>query len=377
MKIRLFHTGDWHIGKGRASWGKEVSLARSSAVIDAIYATARRLKADGVIAAGDIFDNKTVLYQELRLLAEKMAEHASEKRGIPTYMIPGNHDGIREGATNLDWLSVLAQEEMPNLHVAITPTLVNIAPGLSLYLVPAEWSENQKWVEKAVRKLPDDESVVFVGHAAVEGSVYDSGVPSDSTLNLSKAGKSKKVLWWAFGDIHTHQRIPTLPRGNGSYSGSPAQMNFGEKLPKGGVLITLSDKSGSWRVASSDFVEIASDDIAPLHTVSSADEEIPDNALLKLGKDVVLPSEKREAIVARVVDDQSHGVGYEKMSKKIAKVIPFDPLLGDPDKITADLRRLMKRAYRGEKTPGFKSAKAGLKTIVREAVSTFRDRIEL
>jgi DNA repair exonuclease SbcCD nuclease subunit len=107
--------------------------------------------------------------------------------------------------------------------------------GVSWLLVPNRgWADTDfnlivaTMVEVAREK--HDAPVVVVAHEAVKGSQTDNGYVLNSKLHLDEA---LAVTYWALGDIHLTQRILS----NAFYSGAPYQVDFGEGIEKGVLLV--------------------------------------------------------------------------------------------------------------------------------------------
>lgn len=355
-RFKLLQCGDLHIGRGRSTWGEETSLQRAALLFDCIYETARVERADAVLICGDVFDVKSVTNAERELVTEKLLKYAG-REGLPTYVISGNHDLRAAGESNLDVLAVVSESgEVPNLHVApaneVRVWQANL-DGLEIVGAPVGFSEAQEEVERLVDRLtvpdPDAQKVqyVFMGHGTVRGSVRNDANwrPSEQEdarrLSLRDvATRAPQVVYWAYGDVHRRQKLPTLPTGaNGWYAGSPIQMDFGEQQDRGVLIVALDKGSDGWAYVGKRYVRIDSPEagFAPLVTLTeeSQIDSLPPDALIRIAPGLVLPTARHEQIVKtfKVVDDRSTP---EALLHDLTPTLDgegglqvFDPLLSD------------------------------------------------
>jgi DNA repair exonuclease SbcCD nuclease subunit len=183
---------------------------------------------DFVIVAGDIFDRVDLTNQDRQILSNWLA--ATPK---PVVMISGNHDARspKIGDTCLSYLSVLPLER--HLIHDGDPELIKWQ-GANLILVPWHgWSNHEFYpiVSALLDRVEDDDPIIVVAHEAFAGGVVDSG------MEITKPGQPKipdfPNIYWALGDLHLFQSM-----GNGAYyCGSPHQIDFGERLGKGCLVV--------------------------------------------------------------------------------------------------------------------------------------------
>lgn len=377
---RFLQTGDLHVGRGRTAFGERVVLERTKRMFDVIFREASEQKCHAVLITGDIFDTKTVTNSEREAVTRKLMQYAG-RDGIPTYVIPGNHDLTTATSGNLDYLAEVATSgEVPNLHIAFSHTVEvwEAAPGLSVIGAPVGFSESQTWLDDYVAKLPKDRQYVFMGHGSIQGCVRnDAGwkptMQEDSKrLSLANAAVlAPQIVWWAYGDIHKRQKLPTLPEGaNGWYSGSPIQMDFGEQPDRGALIIALDQEAEGWKFAGRRYVRFDTPEngFAPLVTITDASqiESVPRDALIRIAKGVIIPSDRHQQVVRdlKVVDDRSLP---EVAGSPVTQGIEvFDPLLSDLAVVEREV--LSGLSGKSEKT------EAEAKKVVGLAVERFRER---
>jgi len=377
---RFLQTGDLHVGRGRTAFGERVVLERTKRMFDVIFREASEQKCHAVLITGDIFDTKTVTNSEREAVTRKLMQYAG-RDGIPTYVIPGNHDLTTATSGNLDYLAEVATSgEVPNLHIAFSHTVEvwEAAPGLSVIGAPVGFSESQTWLDDYVAKLPNDRQYVFMGHGSIQGCVRnDAGwkptMQEDSKrLSLANAAVlAPQIVWWAYGDIHKRQKLPTLPDGaNGWYSGSPIQMDFGEQPDRGALVIALDQEAEGWKFAGRRYVRFDTPEngFAPLVTITDASqiESVPRDALIRIAKGVIIPSDRHQQVVRdlKVVDDRSLP---EVAGSPVTQGIEvFDPLLSDLAVVEREV--LSGLSGKSEKT------EAEAKKVVGLAVERYRER---
>lgn len=379
-RFRFLQTGDLHVGRGRTAFGEAVTLQRSGLLFDVIFRTAKEQNCHAVLITGDVFDTKAVTNGERELVARKLAQYAG-RDGIPTYVIQGNHDLLKANSGNLDYLAEISQTgEIPNLHVSFSHTVSiwELEAGLSVIGAPVGFSESQKWLDEYVKTLPTDRQFVFMGHGTIQGCVRnDSGwkptsQEDEKRLSLKNAASAApQIVFWAYGDIHKKQKLPTLPPGaNGWYSGSPIQMDFGETPDRGALVVALDHDGSRWSYKGQRYVRFDTPDsgFAPLITVTdpSQIDSLPKEALIRIAKGVVLPSDKHSQVVRemKVVDDRS--LPAIAAQKGVTGLEAFDPLL-------ADLAEVEREVLGDLKTENEK-AEVEAKKVVGLAVERYRSR---
>lgn len=391
-RFRFLQTGDIHVGRGRGSWGEEVSLARSGKLFDELYAVAHEQKCHALLITGDIFDRKSVTNAERELVSHKLTLHSVK---MPTYIIPGNHDLRTKSNSNLDYLAEITEksDEIPNLHIAfadresIWPAPVGDMPeGLFIVGAPGPLSEDQTWVESfATKAALASKRYIFMGHGTIAYCMRNDALwrpkdKDDKGISLGAAALSQNIIWWAYGDIHKRQKLPTLPRGaNGWYAGSPIQMDFGETPNRGALVVACDhDKKRGWFYKGRRFIRLDDRGFAPLITVTKEEEidSLPDEALLRLAKGLVLPSSRHEQVVTtlKVVEDRSTPEAAVKAAQgqvegegEVEVLEAFDPLLADlgavEDDVLAALPHADDETIRGE-----------ARKVVGLAVDRYRER---
>ena len=393
-RLRVLQVGDLHVGRGRSSWGEKVSLERAAHLFDVIYQTAKAEKVHAVLITGDVFDTKAVTNKEREIVVRKLTKYAG-RDGIATYVIPGNHDLVTKTASNLDFLAEITEqtEEIPNLHVAfahresiwpLPSTSFGLPAGFQVLGVPVTLSEDQDWIESFCGKLPTASQYIAMGHATIQGCVRNDANwrPTDAEdmqrLSLGEAAKrAPQVIWWAWGDIHKRQRLPTLPgHTNGWYAGSPVQMDFGERPDRGGLVVAFDWTEAGWTFKGRRYVRMDDQGFAPLVTVLREEDidTLPPDALIRLGAGLILPESRHKQLVStlKVVEDRSTpeaaltAAGTNEDGEPMPLEV-FDPLL-------ADLSVVEDTVLEGLPKADEPVVRAEARKIVELAVERFRAR---
>ena len=94
-KIKIFHTGDFHLDSPFSGCNVKESDTRREALRCAFSAALERAASDGcdlILIAGDLFDCGYVTAETV-----SRAFNDIEKCGIPLVVTPGNHDPYRAG----------------------------------------------------------------------------------------------------------------------------------------------------------------------------------------------------------------------------------------------------------------------------------------
>ncbi len=86
--IRLLHTSDWHLG--RQLYGHSL-LEDQAFALERLLELIDRTKPHGLLIAGDVFDRPLPPEAAVTLL-DRFLNETANKRQLPVFLIPGNHD---------------------------------------------------------------------------------------------------------------------------------------------------------------------------------------------------------------------------------------------------------------------------------------------
>lgn len=218
------------MGSGRSGNRVPDYLERQEAAIRAVYEVGAEYSYD-VIVAGDMFDNKTVLPNELAMVVRVLTE--MDGRGFRTLIVRGNHDQFGQDLTYLSTLDELARAHLQNTVVVYDrPEWVTLF-DVPVLAVPGFNTDFNEAVDAALARW-DGGPIVCVGHELFKGCTADNG------FVLQAAGHDRliphdKVLYYAFGDLHTHQQVPGCPRA--WYCGAPVMHRYSDHADKGFLLV--------------------------------------------------------------------------------------------------------------------------------------------
>ena len=269
--MKVLHTSDWHAGK---------RLGRTITRTGELTATIRQMvdlveehRIDLVLAAGDLFDKQTNIPAEtVGLVLDGLIDLAHDTR-VPVVAVSGNHDPA-------DWFEHMARTLTPHrvhmigsvrphprswiTHRADVPLVTvttrngqdavvaavpfireqqlfdafDITPGTER----GAYAENMRQVcarysEAAIEEAQHRDGRSFLmGHFLISGArVLGGGMPrgerpldmSDTYATLPQTVDTG-VDYVALGHVHNPQSLPGL-YSPGEYSGSPIQMDFGER----------------------------------------------------------------------------------------------------------------------------------------------------
>lgn len=232
--FKFLHIADIHFDAPLASvdpqLGQELKSSQKKAFRRAVDRCIDE-QVDGLIIAGDLFDNERIALDTEKFLTEEFERLAGEE--IAIFYAPGNHDPV----------IAMPFKFKDNVHVFDRDdpqeVILEDGEGQRCRIVGVgHLSDREK--RNLIRKFPiktDDMLHVGVAHAMVESveAAQEKGryLPT-SVSDLEKTGYD----YWALGHIHQRQQIKGLPI---HYSGAIQGLNINETGVKGGNLVTLAD----------------------------------------------------------------------------------------------------------------------------------------
>lgn len=221
--FRFIHASDLHLGRRFATIPQpqdgnirgRLMEARHGAIARLAQA-ARRHGAAHVLLAGDTFDTATPSAHILRQALTAMGEDP----GIQWWLLPGNHDNLRNAEPLWDSLRA---EAPANVHPLTTATPVMLDETASLLPVPVTHRVPGHDLTEVLLHMPSPDGALRIGLA--HGGVTDfddSGghIPPDRA-------QSAALDYLALGDWHGQQAINRRTH----YSGTPEQDRFKHKGP--------------------------------------------------------------------------------------------------------------------------------------------------
>ncbi len=257
--MKFLHTSDWHVGRRIRGRSRD---DEQKAVLSEIVGIADSHRVDVTIVAGDLFDlsspssaDEALVYRTLLDLAEV----------APVSVIAGNHDGTGR----LEAVRPLL--DLGRITVVATPRRADEGGvaiyediGLKLAMLPFVSQRGVVKVEDIMQLDPDQHSQKYEERMRRVIETLVSGMGTDTvnvlTSHLTVYGASPgggerdahifgyalppqafpgTLSYVALGHLHRQQRIPAPSQV--WYSGSPLQLDFGERADEKGVLLVEAD----------------------------------------------------------------------------------------------------------------------------------------
>ena len=249
--MKIIHTSDWHLG---ISLHNSTLIEEQRSFVDYLISFVKEENIDGIIIAGDIFDNSVSSSEAISVYNYAVTSLCNEL-GIPVIISAGNHDGAARLASCNELLIKAGLYVYGKLTIEIKPVLIgdvciftipyfNIDEVRALY--PTEkvssYSEAMEIVVNKIKSsfIPNKKNILIC-HCFVGGSELSES--DRSALVGGTSIVSQEVFegfdYVAMGHLHKAQN-----RGyNIRYSGSPLKYSFSEALHKKTItLITIEDE---------------------------------------------------------------------------------------------------------------------------------------
>lgn len=208
--LRLFVTGDNHIGRRYLSYGKEtreILREKRLSALDGMVEAANRESCDLLVVTGDLFDNTySVAKQEVEAALDKL----SGFRGVAA-VLPGNHDYYDETEKLWQYFhsaaetkdNILLLNRYQPYPLELNGKRVVLYPALCTSKHSAPGENNLDWIKGT--RIPRDEAFhIGVAHGAVEGETIDS--EGEYFLMRRAELEAVPVDVWLLG--HTHIPFP-------------------------------------------------------------------------------------------------------------------------------------------------------------------------
>ena len=218
MSFRFIHTSDLHLGtkfanipeppdgsvRGRLREARHGAIAR-------IAAAARDHGATDILVAGDTFDTPTPSLSVVRQALSAMGEDQT----IRWWLLPGNHDNLREAEPLWD---KIARDAPNNVHAILDASPISLSPEATLLPCPVVWRSAGADPTDALVSMRSEAGTLRIGLA--HGGVTDftdagANIPPDRDV-------SAQLDYLALGDWHGRVTIGARVQ----YCGSPEQDRF-------------------------------------------------------------------------------------------------------------------------------------------------------
>jgi exonuclease SbcD len=266
MAFKFLHTSDLHFGAARRlTPGSLDYLKRHEETLDRLLKVAVKERVDFILVSGDLFESASTTIPEL-IAAFEFFTKAGEI--APTVVTAGNHDELMVGEFQTQWLKML---NIPNVEFVSKPQVITLGhKGGPSHIAAIPWTgiKNQEQFDQLLYdvNLGVGEVEIMMLHECFAGVTLDSGLVSKGGITIPNI---PSIRYFACGDIHKMQRLQVRGRaigGGAYYSGAPMQYNFGDLLPKGCMVVEVSDD----RIYTPTFVEIPQ--AIELHNITSLDQ---------------------------------------------------------------------------------------------------------
>ena len=210
--LRIFLTGDNHIGRRYSSHAKAAEIAEERiAVFSRLVERANAERCDLFVIAGDLFDNTYgVAKREVRRLLEML----SAFRGTVVYL-PGNHDHYDPDAklwqyftdAQREYGNILLLNEYRPYQLSLGDGEAVLYPALCTSLHSAPGENHLGWIAaEGILSGPEPDGKYRIGlaHGAVEGETIDR---EGAYFQMSRSElEAIPVDVWLIG--HTHVPFP-------------------------------------------------------------------------------------------------------------------------------------------------------------------------
>ena len=265
--MRILHCADIHIGD---SQNIPHNLERQFAAWDEIYRIADKNKCKYVLVAGDLVDSTTISEKARAWLNRKILEVHAAYPKITTILISGNHDVYISTQSMLRIFKDTSDNFLDRFYIVeLKPKLLELG-NLSVFCIPYKKGLTTKKLRSMIHKAHAKHKgkyFVVMAHFYAQGAVLDNGYDKGGDVKIGEP------VWdyFALGDIHKRQKMGKMCY----YSGSPIQHTFGDKLPKGVIIVDLKQHKVKK-------VNIESSNIPRLVTLKEVPEKWPENAYVRL-----------------------------------------------------------------------------------------------
>lgn len=235
--MKLFHLSDLHLGKVVHGYAM---LEEQEHALNLVLTLADREQPQGLLIAGDVFDRSVAPAQALRLLDDFLV--ALSKRGIPAFIIAGNHDSPER-------LSFAASLMAPSgIHIAPqydgqvhTHTLMDDLGPVDIHLLPFirpaqvkkafpeavinTWTDAVRTALSSVRLDPERRHVLVAHQFVTGGQTSESEEFSVGGADNVDAAAFSGFDYVALGHLHRPQ---VMGAPHIRYAGSPLKYSFSE-----------------------------------------------------------------------------------------------------------------------------------------------------
>lgn len=297
MKLKFFHTADWHLGK--LVQGVYMTDGQRY-VLDQFIEAIKEEQPDAVVIAGDLYDRAVPPTEAVALLDEVLEKIIIQLK-IPVLAIGGNHDspgrlnfgsGLMRangyhiaGQMTKKMEPVVLSDEFGEVHFHLVPfadpSVVKHLHGDDMI---STHNDAMKKVTASIREnLQKDARHVFVGHAFVTSHGESEANTSDSERPLAIGGAEyvsaslfEPFHYTALGHLHqAHFVLNETIR----YAGSPMKYSISEQHHHKGFFIVELGAEGQ--------VTVEKRELIPQHDIRTVEGKMEDIVMHPVSEDYV------------------------------------------------------------------------------------------
>lgn len=255
--MKLFHISDLHIGK---KVNKRSLLDEQRKILDDVVGAVRLHGPEGVLLAGDIYDNTVPSAEAVALFDDFLVK--LQGLGARVFVISGNHDSPERIAFASRIMNRSGVHMSPVYDGTVEPVILSdgdvevavhmlpfVKPATVRYFFPEEKIENYNdAVRVAVEHMAPDQSrvnVIMAHQYITDAERSDSEEVSVGGLENVDSSVFDAFDYVALGHLHRPQ---TCGRDTVRYSGSPLKYSFSEVKDRKSITVVDVKGKGDVRV---------------------------------------------------------------------------------------------------------------------------------
>jgi exonuclease SbcD len=255
--MRLLHTADWHLGRLLKGRERTPEIAQA---LEELKGLIRSERIEGVLVSGDLFDHPQISGEVEQIAYDFFLDLWA--RGIPAWVIAGNHDGREHLAAlaplfalaGITMRAELALKEEVDLVRAPWGSVAHLPFLSERRLIRAEhaaesqetwrgrYADGMRRILAYLAQRSGPGLGLLLAHFMVEGSRLGGGEYQFYCSNSYAVPAEALPLafhYVALGHIHRQQQVSEAPVA--WYPGSLIQLDFGEgeEAPRGALIVEL------------------------------------------------------------------------------------------------------------------------------------------
>lgn len=266
--MKLLHTSDWHLGRRLYDYLRTDEFEAFFAWLNALILKERP---DGIVVAGDIFDNANPSTHSIKTFTEWLTFCADH--GVKVFVVGGNHDSanflesVRTLAKRCDaWIVGRPSENVADDVASLTTSegdtaVLGLVPFLNRTMLPefevtsdpvesqrrvgALMGDYYQTVRNAMREVEAQFEgpllTLMTGHCFVTGGTVESEDGVERALSVGSLGEVSDAIFPADVDYvalgHLHRAQSVAGNDHHRYSGTPLPMSFSESEQSKSVVI--------------------------------------------------------------------------------------------------------------------------------------------